>query len=445
MNIVILGAGTVGSSIAEQLCGSHHDVTVVDEDSERVRTINERYDVRAITGSASQSSVLFQAGIIAADICLAVTGHDEVNIVAASMAKSMGARRSIARVYGAVFRDLSTFDYQAHFGIDRLLSLEHLTAMELARCIRAPGSVVVEQYARGGLEVIELIIGQPGNATEVPIRELELPPKVRIGTIQRGRQMWIAAADDHLEVGDHITAFCSPENASAVRKLFRIDKTAPQRVVIAGGGETGLHLARMMERESFKVMIIEKDEERCQILAGLLDHTSVVNDDATIREVLEEERVESADVFVASTGDDESNMMLSVGAKDVGAKRVLAVIGRPDYARIIDRIGIDVAVSERDAMSKQIGAFLNDGILLSKAKLPGGLISVLEVEVDEDSQATAGTLAEVGLPDRCLVAALIKQEQVHVPGADDQISAGDVAVLLVEEDVIVSAISFFSK
>lgn len=445
MNIVILGAGTVGSSIAEQLCGSHHNVTVVDEDAERVHAINERHDVRAITGSASQSSVLFQAGIIAADICLAVTGHDEVNIVAASMAKSMGARRSIARVYGAVFRDLSTFDYQAHFGIDRLLSLEHLTAMELARCIRTPGSVVVEQYARGGLDVLELIIGQPGKATEVPIRDLVLPPKVRIGTIQRAHQMWIAAADDQLEVGDHITAFCSPEYAAAVRELFRIDKTAPQRVVIAGGGETGLHLARMLEREAFKVMIIERDEERCQILAGLLDHTSVVNDDATIREVLEEERVESADVFVASTGDDESNMMLSVGAKDVGAKRVLAVIGRPDYARIIDRIGIDVAVSERDAMSKQIKAFLNDGILLSKAKLPGGLISVLEVEVAEDSRATAGTLAEVGLPDRCLVAALVKQEQVHVPGANDQIVAGDVAVLLVEEDVVDTAISFFSK
>jgi trk system potassium uptake protein TrkA len=445
VNIVILGGGTVGSSIAEQLCGSHHSVTVVDQDPDRVRAINERYDVRAITGSASQSSVLFQAGIISADICLAVTGQDEVNIVAASMAKSMGARRSIARVYGAVFRDLSTFDYQSHFGIDRLLSLEHLTAMELARCIRMPSSVVVEQFARGGLEVLELIIGQPGKVTEQPVRELNLPAKVRIGTIQRAHRMWIASADDQLEVGDRVTVFCSPENAEAIRSLFKIEKTAPQRVVIAGGGETGLHLARMLERESFKVMIIEKDEDRCQFLAGLLETTSVVNDDATLREVLEEERVESADVFVASTGDDEANMMLSVGAKDVGANRVLAVIGRPDYSRIIDRIGIDVAVSEREAMSKQISAFLNDGVLLSRAKLPGGLISVLELEVAEGSQATVGTLAEIGLPERCLVAALIKQEIVHVPGAGDTIVAGDIAVLLVEEDVIDNAISFFSS
>ena len=444
MNIVILGAGAVGSSIAEQLCSANHSVTVVERDPEKVRTINEKYDVRAITGSASQSSVLFQAGMISADLCLAVTGVDEVNIVAASMARKMGARRTVARVYGPVFRDLSTFDYQQHFGIDRLLSLEHLTAMELARSIRNPGSVVVEQFARGGLEVQELIIGQPGKVTQGPIRSIELPANSRLGTIQRANRMWIASAEDQLEVGDRVTAFSGPENIAAIRSLFKIEKTSPKRVVIAGGGETGLHLARMLEREAFKVMLIDRDKERCQILSGMLENTSVVNEDATVREVLEEERIESADFFVASTGDDESNMMLSVGAKDIGAKKVLAVIGRPDYGRIIERIGIDVAVSEREAVSKQINAFLNEGNLLSRAKLPGGLISVLELEVGEGSAATAAALAEVGLPDRCLVTAIIRQDAVHVPGAKDQLVAGDVAILIVEEDVIGSAVSFFS-
>ena len=444
MNIVILGAGAVGSSIAEQLCSANHSVTVVERDPEKVRSINEKYDVRAITGSASQSSVLFQAGMISADLCLAVTGVDEVNIVAASMARKMGARRTVARVYGPVFRDLSTFDYQQHFGIDRLLSLEHLTAMELARSIRNPGSVVVEQFARGGLEVQELIIGQPGKVTQGPIRSIELPANSRLGTIQRANRMWIASAEDQLEVGDRVTVFSGPEHIATIRSLFNIEKTSPKRVVIAGGGETGLHLARMLEREAFKVMLIDRDKERCQILSGMLENTSVVNEDATVREVLEEERIESADFFVASTGDDESNMMLSVGAKDIGAKKVLAVIGRPDYGRIIERIGIDVAVSEREAVSKQINAFLNEGNLLSRAKLPGGLISVLELEVSEGSAATAAPLAEVGLPDRCLVTAIIRQDTVHVPGASDQIVAGDVAILIVEEDVIGSAVSFFS-
>ena len=444
MNIVILGAGTVGSSIAEQLCGSHHSVTVVDADPENVQSINDKFDVRALTGSASQSSILFQAGMVAADICLAVTGNDEVNIVGASIAKKMGARRSIARVYGPVFRNLSTFDYQQHFGIDRLLSLEHLTALDLARNIRAPGSIVVEQLARGGFEVNELIIGQPGKVTQVPIREIELPPNVRVGTVQRAKKMWIANADDQLEVGDRVTIFSAPEHTEAVRNLFGMEKSAPKRVVIAGGGETGLHLARMLEREAFRVMIIESDEQRCQLLAGLLENTSVVHDNAKRREVLEEERVESADFFVACTGEDEVNMMLSVGAKDVGAKKVLAAIGRPDYSRITEKIGIDVAVSQRESMSKQIAAFLNEGNVLMRAKLPGGLISVLEIEVGESAACTEGSLAEISMPERCLVAAIMRQDQVFVPGASDQIKSGDIVVLMVEDDMIDNAIGFFS-
>ena len=219
MNIIILGAGTVGTSIADRLCQLEHSVTVVDIDPEMVRVINESLDVRAIVGSASQSSVLFQAGISTADICLSVTGKDEVNIVAASMAKAMGVRRSIARVYSPVFRDLSTFDYQRHFGIDRMLSLEHLTAMELARAIRDPGSVVVEQFARGGLEVQEIVVGQQGKVTDSPIRDLGLPSNVRIGMVQREKRFWIAAADDQLQVGDKVTVFSRPEDIKVVKAL----------------------------------------------------------------------------------------------------------------------------------------------------------------------------------------------------------------------------------
>ena len=142
MKIVVFGAGTVGSSIADLLCRNRHSVTVVDSNKEHARRINEELDVRVVHGSASESSILFQAGVIGADLCLAVTGSDEVNLVGASLAKAMGTHRAVARVYSSVFRDLSTFDYQRHFKIDRLLSLEHLSAMELARGIRAPGSLI---------------------------------------------------------------------------------------------------------------------------------------------------------------------------------------------------------------------------------------------------------------------------------------------------------------
>jgi len=175
-----------------------------------------------------------------------------------------------------------------------------------------------------------------------------------------------------------------------------------------------------------------------------LENASVVHDNAKRREVLEEERIETADFFVACTGEDEVNMMMSVAAKDLGAKKVLAVIGRPDYSRITEKIGIDVAVSQQEAMSKQISAFLNEGSVLMRAKLPGGLISVLEIEVGESAACSKGSLAEISAPERCLVAAIMRQDQVFVPGASNQVKPGDIVVLLVEDDMIDQSIGFFS-
>ena len=210
----------------------------------------------------------------------------------------------------------------------------------------------------------------------------------------------------------------------------------PKRVVIAGGGETGLQLARTLERESCKVMVLESDEARCKILAGLLETATVVHCDATRRENLEEQRVGNADVFVACTGDDEDNMMLGVEADDLGAEQILAVIGRPDYSSIIQKLGIDLAVSEQSVMARQILSYLNQGIVISRAKMPGGLINVLEVDVLEGSPATESAVKDLGLPDRCLIVAVIQQDYVRVPGATDRLSHGDTAVILVEDDVV---------
>ncbi len=444
MNIVILGAGRVGFSIADLLCRIEHSVTVVDTDHEKVARINEELDVRAIVGSASQSSVLFQAGISSANICLAMTGKDEVNIVAASLAKSMGAHRSVARVYAPVFRDLSTFDYQRHFGIDRMLSLEHLTAMELARSIREPGSVVVEQFARGGLEVQEFIVGQEGKITRCKIRDLGLSAKVRIGTIQRENRMWIASADDQLQIGDRVTVFSRPEDIKPVKTLFKAGSANAKRVVIVGGGETGLHLARTLEREGFKVMIMERDADRCHVLANMLESTSVIHAIGTDPENLEEQRVGHTDIFVACTGDDEDNLMLGVKASDLGAKQVMSVIGRPDYASVTSRLGIDLAVSSRDVMARQILSYLNEGIVISRAKMKGGLINVIEVDVLPGSPATEATLVDLGLPERCLIVAVIQLDYVRVPGANDRLRPGDTVILIVEDDVVEIALDLFS-
>jgi trk system potassium uptake protein TrkA len=445
MRIVVLGAGTVGTSIANMLCRHRHSVTVVDQDPARTRRVNDELDVRAITGSAAQSSVLFQAEVLGADLCLAMTGVDEVNLVAGSIAKAMGARRSVARIYSPVFRDLSTFDYQRHFRIDRLLNIEHLSAMELAREIRHPGAVVVENFARGELEMQDLAVSEGTSAVGVPLKALQLPAGVRIGSIFRNGKMKIAGAEDRVAAGDRLTLIGKREDIDEVREKFQKELPPKQGVVIAGGGETGYHLARVLEGPRFSVLLLDKDRQRCEFLAAHLKYTTVVNADAQQRSNLEEERVGSADVFVACTGDDEDNIMACVEARELGAKTIMSIVNRPDYANVVGKLGIDHAVSPRKVIAREILGFLNTGAVISRTPMAAdAALEVMEIEVVEGAPATKSPLAELELPPECLIGAVIRENYVMVPGADDRFLPGDTVVALVESSAIEQTVRMFS-
>lgn len=445
MRIVVLGAGTIGISIADLLCKHGHSITVVDTDADTVRRLNRDLDVRALTGSASQSSVLFQAGVLDADLCLAVTGVDEVNMVAASMAKAMGARRTIARVYASVFRDLSTFDYQRHFQIDRMLSLEHLSATVFAQAIRNPGAPIVEHFARGEIEVRQIRITDNTNRLGQPLAELEMPRGVRIGSISRDQKTWIAGAKDTIEMGDDITLIGRRSDIDDVRSEFRKRDDSRKGIVIAGGGETGYHLARSLDDRHWAVTLMETNEDRCNVLAKNLRHVTVLQADATVRTVLEEERVGTADYFVACTGDDENNIVTGVEAAELGAKSIMVVIERPDYANVVSKLGIDVAVSPRNVMARQVLGYLHTGPVISRSAIGKSGISVFEIEVSEGVPATEHVLANLPLPAQCIIAAVMRENYVHVPGADDRLQSGDTVVALVADDIADQMVAQFNQ
>ena len=446
MRIVVLGAGTVGHSIASLLCLHRHSVTVVDTDDEQIRRVNESLDVRAITGSASQSSILFQAGVSSSDLILAVTGNDEVNLVAGSMAKAMGASRTVARVYAPVFHDLSTFDYRRHFGIDRLLSLEHLTAVEIARGIRHPDSVAVESLARGELEVHELIVMEDKKGLGIPLKDLRLPSGVRMGSITRDGRSWIAGAQDKVAIGDRLTIIGLRQEIGEVKTLFCTGSEVKMGVVIAGGGETGYHLAATLERQRqrFGIVLMEHDRQRCEWLASHLKETVVVHRDATRRSNLEEERIGNTDFFIACTGDDENNIMAAVEARDIGAKKVITLVGRPDYAQVVGKLGIDQVVSPREVVAKQVLGYLSRGPVVSRTPLgEESSLCVLEIDLPAGARATEHVLANLQLPDQCLIAAVIRQDFTHVPGGDDRLQVGDTAIALVNSEVVEEVVALF--
>lgn len=432
MRIVVLGAGTVGTWIADLLCQQRHSVTVVDNDPAHTQRINAELDVKAITGAASNSSVLFQADVIGADVCLAVTGVDEVNLVAASIAKSMGCRRSVARTFGPVFRNRSTFDYERHFNIDRLLSLERLAALELAHGIRSPDSLAVENLADGKLEVAEISVSYDSSALNKPLKDMKIPAEVRFGTIQRDDKMWVAKASDVIQLGDRVTVIGQHGEIAAVRKTLQRKLEKKLDIVIAGGGETGLHLASLFEDKRYCITLLESDIERCEFLASCLPHVTVVQADATRRSVLEEERIGSADVFAACIGDDENNIVTCVEAKELGTETILAIVSRPDYANVVAKLGIDLAVSPRNVMAKQILSFMNKGPVFSRSMLGGGNIGIYEIDVREGAEVTRFDLLNLPFPSTCLILAVIRDDFVRIPRASDRLKPGDRVVVLVE-------------
>lgn len=437
MRVVILGAGVVGSGIADFLCNERHSVSLVEMELARAREIKDDLDVRLVIGSAALSTTLVQAEVEGADLCLAVTGSEEVNIMAASMAKAMGARRSIARVYSHVFKDAGVFDYQAHFGIDRLLSLEELTALELAQRIRNPGSVMMEHFARGEMTVQEAVVAEKSTIGGKQIRQLDIGEEVRIGSISRKEELWIAGADDELEAGDRILLIGNRDAVDEFRELAERDSGPRRGVVIAGGGETGVHLARGLEGGHFDVVLLEKSEERCVRIAAELPHVTVICNDATRRVVLEEERVGSADVFVACTGDDENNILAGVEARDIGASEIICVVSRPDYVNLMQKLNIDIAISPRQAMARQIRTFLNTGPVVSRTMLHNKNIGVFEIEVQEDSPATEHVLNNLGLPvNKCQIAARVREGEVSLPKGDERFEAGDLIVALIDSSAV---------
>jgi trk system potassium uptake protein TrkA len=447
MRVLTLGAGTVGRWVADMLCRRGHSVTVVDTDPEHVRRINSELDVRAIVGSASRSTVLFQADVCAADMCLAVTGDDEVNIVAASMAKALGARRSMARVYAPAFRDLSTFDYQQHFNIDSLLSLEQLSAFELARAIRNPDAIPLEHFARGQLEVYELEVAEKSPSAGYKLRDLKIPGNIRIGSIAREGRMWIASGEDELHGGDRVSLIGTPEAVAKARTMFISgkEKIAKQTVMIAGGGETGYHLADSLSRRDFRIVMLDRDADRCDQLAKQLPQVTIVHANANRRSVLEDEGGGTVDYFVACTGSDESNIMAGVEARELGAARVMCIVGRPDYANVVGKLGIDLAVSERDVTARQILGYLNEGAIISQSRLPNGAIGIYELEVSADTRVTQASLAELPLAGRCLIAAIQRDGFVRVPQADDRLNAGDVVVALIDQTHTEASLALFNS
>lgn len=440
MNIIILGAGEIGFHLAENLSSQAHNICVIERDEQVAADIGEKLDARIVQGNGASVSVLEEANVTDCDVFLSLTSGDNTNIVAASLAKSLGAKKSIARVHVDVQQDQWLYDFRKHFQIDYIFSSERLAAVELAKFIRNPEHLLVEEIARGRIELQQFALQPSCEAAGRMLRDLKLPPRVRVGSIQREGKILVPSADEVLRGGDVITIFGSPHKLQEVRRLFQRNVAQPeqQRVAIFGGGAYGFALAQMLTGGKFRVRIFEKDKRRCEYLAKVLQNTTVLNADATSARVLKEEQLEEADFFVGASTDDEDNVMTCLQAKDLGVKNCLALVHRADYMDTImrtgPRIGIRGAVSPRVATSRDLNRFLTKEKYATLARLEGDL-EIIEFPVTEKCALVGKRVVEVKWPLGTGLVSLTHGSTASVPAADDVFAVGDIVSAIVSPEV----------
>ena len=430
MRAIVAGAGEIGSYVAQQISAAGHDVTVIDNHQERIQQLSEDLDVRTLYGSAASASALTEAEVAQADLVAAVTGSDETNIVCASVAGELGAARTIARVDEVLYRKAPQISYGRHFRIDALVSPEMLAALDLASRVRSPGALAVEHFAQGALEMQQLVADRGADHVGKPLRDVSLPEGVRIGTIKRADQLIIPMGADVIEHGDLITIIGKTEEVAQARAGFESAQPKTQKVVIMGGGHTTLSLVRRLHGTAFKLTIIECDQQQCQRLAGRLPAATILHGDGTNLAFLKEERVDNADVFISTTGSDEANIMGAMQGKNLGVKKLLVVIHRPDYADLVETMGIDRAVSPRAVMAQEVLSFLAKGSVSSLATLEDGQAEILELVV-EGEDFVGQRLRELSLPGGSLVLTCQRGSEILVPHAQTEFQLGDTVLIVV--------------
>lgn len=435
MNILICGAGEVGRHAATVLGAEGHGITIIDRDAAKLYALEDVMDARTLVGDGTHAETLTEAGCEDADVFIAATHNDEINLLAASVASAISTARTIARVHHSTFFEGSDFDYRTHFGIDHMVCPEYSSAVAIARKLRSPGALAVEQFARGRVEMQQLPVDEDARCIGKPLLELKMPPNIRVAAVERKGTTEIAAGNTTVNAGDVITLVGDVDQFDKARKLFQTASYRRKRIMVMGGSSLAVWLCRALNTRAFSVRLFETDPERAEELSNKLDWITVLRVDPLDPDALTLERIDQADAFIAATHSDEKNILAAARAKAMGADMGIAVLERGIYIPFVEHVGIDYAFSPRDSAVSEISSLLHTGPIRKLGDLAVGLASVYEVKVPRDGNGVTGKpLKDVKFRDRLMVAAIQRGEDVHVPGGEDSIQGGDNVLIIGPED-----------
>lgn len=449
MKILIVGAGQVGYFLCERLSFEGHEVTLIDRDADHLRRAQDRLNVLGLQGNGASAETLEQAGIKTCDIFIAVADLDEINILACLLAREYGVATRIARVKSIEYTGGGAILSKEKLGIDLMINPEDAVAEELVKIACRSGAFDVAEFVEGQIQFLGYRIGEDSPLCELTLRELgEIRGIYRfvVTAISRGGRTIIPRGDDTIQAGDSIFIFAHQKDLPTIQYMMQLKeekKRRNRRVFILGGGRIGLHIAEELERLHFEVRLVERDEARCEKLSAKLKKTMVIHAEGTEIDTLVEEGVERADVFIAVTGNDESNILCSLLARQHGARRVMALVNKPELLALAGSLGIDACVSPRLAAAGAILKYVRRGEVISLATIEGSNAEVLEIEVKAGRQVIGKKLKVLHFPQGAIIGAIVRGQNYEIPTGDSTLEAGDRVVIFALPGALAKVERFF--
>ncbi|WP_119342680.1 Trk system potassium transporter TrkA [Facilibium subflavum] len=439
MKIIILGAGQVGSSLAKSL-QKDHSVSIIDERAARLRQIQNHFDVRTVCGSASHPNILEEAGANDADMIIAVTNNDEVNIVACQIAYSLfKIPTKIARLRNKNYARYPQIFNNDNIPIDFIINPAELVTQRLVRLVEHPGSFQVVDFINSRVQLVGSSISSDSPLHGMAIREFrqELSDiDARIMAVYRQKQNITVTADTVLQAHDDVFFIAEKINVPAILEEFQPNQTKFRKIFIAGGGHIGLGLAKRLEND-YLVKIVEHNYDVCHLAAESLNNATVLAGDASDAELLNTESIDDTDLFCAVTNDDEANIMSAMLAKKMGAKSTIALVNSLSYAELVDdTYTIDRAISPQRITIGAIQTYLRKGDMVNIYSLYAGQAEAIEIVVhgSKDSSPIVGkTISELNLPKSVSIGAIMRDNQIMIAHDHYTLESGDTVVVIVTD------------
>jgi len=438
LNIIIIGAGDIGYNLAKMLSYENHDISLIEKNHGNYTQAVDTLDAHVFHGSGTSFTLLERTGIREADLVVAVTDSDEVNLLAAITAKQYGVEKTVARVKNREFLRTDAPINAQKFNIDLIIHPESVAAQEAVRLLKQTAATDFIEFAKGQIILMGIQLEQNSSIFNIPLSELAKEYRdfaFRIIAIHRKESTKIPRGNDILMPNDRIFVIVARENVQDVVRIMGKEDAKIEDIMILGGGQTGYIIARELEKE-YNVKIIESNVDKSYDLAEKLSRALVIQGNGLDGDLLAVEGITHMDAFIAVTDDDENNIVSCLMAKHLKVPKVISLINKTEYCSVIPTIGIDTYISKQLLTVNSILKFIRRGTVVSVASIPGIAAEVIELIPNKGSKITKKPIRELGFPKDAIVGAVMREDWVFIPVGGTQIEAGDkVVVFALPSDV----------